>query len=125
MKAFKSKKFLKESTIWGLLLWFVGYVLGIIFFMFLPQNLIGFFVMPIGVLITLWILIKKVENKKIGYYFSLAVVWVIIAVTFDYLFIVKMFKSTNYYKLDVYLYYFLTFTLPPIVGWLKNSVFKK
>jgi len=45
----------------------------------------------------------------------------LIAVIFDYLFLVKMFKPTDgYYKLDVYLYYILTFLLPLIVGWRKK-----
>jgi hypothetical protein len=33
-----------------------------------------------------------------------------------------MFKPADgYYKLDVYLYYILTFALPLIVGWRKST----
>jgi hypothetical protein len=40
---------------------------------------------------------------------------------FDYFLLVKVFKPVDgYYKLDVYLYYVLTFILPLIVGWRKS-----
>jgi hypothetical protein len=43
------------------------------------------------------------------------------AAALDYLFIVKLFKSADYYKPDVYVYYVLTFILPIAVGWYKKS----
>jgi len=50
-------------------------------------------------------------------------IWTIIAVVFDYIFIVKLLKPLDfYYKLDVYLYYSLTFILPILVGWRKTMV---
>lgn len=43
------------------------------------------------------------------------------AVVCDYFFLVKLFKPADgYYKLDVYMYYFLTLTFPLIIGWRKN-----
>jgi nicotinamide riboside transporter PnuC len=52
----------------------------------------------------------------------LAVIWTVIAVLFDYLFIVKAFKPADgYYKPDVYLYYALTFIVPLLIGWWKKS----
>ncbi len=81
--------------------------------------------MPIGVLITLWVLLKKVKADLFWDYIWLAVVWVLIAIIFDYLLIVKAFKPADgYYKLDVYLYYALTFILPLIVGWRKKAIQK-
>ncbi len=72
--------------------------------------------MPVGIAITLWILIKKVKFKTFEEYFWLGSIWAIIAIVFDYLFLVKLFKPVGYYKLDVFLYYALTFALPIIVG---------
>ena len=44
------------------------------------------------------------------------------AVVFDYLFIVKTLNpSDGYYKLDVYLYYVFTFIIPLFAGWRKNA----
>jgi len=53
-------------------------------------------------------------------YVGLGVIWTIIAVALDYVFIVKMLNSPDYYKLDVYSYYILAFSLPVIVGWYKK-----
>ena len=48
--------------------------------------------------------------------------WTLIAVVFDYVFIVKAFSPADaYYKLDVYVYYGLTCTIPMVVGWWKTS----
>jgi hypothetical protein len=41
------------------------------------------------------------------------------AVALDYIFLVKLFKATDYYKVDVYVYYVLTLLLPIVVGWYK------
>lgn len=83
--------------------------------------MVGWIIMPIGTAITLWVLLKKVKANSFQYYALLAFVWVLIAVALDYFFIVKAFKPADgYYKLDVYLYYVLTFALPLIVGWYKK-----
>ena len=120
-----NKQFLKDSLGWGLVLWFIGYVLGIILFFVLPSSMIGLFIMPIGVIITFWVLLKKVKGETFQYFSLLAVVWTAIAIAFDYLFIVKMFNPADgYYKLDVYLYYILTFIIPLIIGWWKNKKVK-
>ena len=78
--------------------------------------------MPIGIAITFWVLLKRGKGDTIQYYFKLAIVWTVIAIVFDYFFIVKMFKPTDgYYKLDVYLYYAFTFAIPLMVGWWKKT----
>jgi len=115
-------QFLKDSFGWGFILWLIGYALGFLFFAFVPTSLIGWFIMPIGVAITLWVLWKKVKGDSLQYYALLAVVWTLIAIVFDYLFIVKAFQPADgYYKFDVYLYYALTFLLPLVVGWRKSN----
>lgn len=115
------KKF-KEIFIWGFVLWLIGYLLGIVLFAFVPQSLLGWTIMPIGVIITLWVLVKKVKVETFRDYVLLAGVWAIIAIVFDYFFLVKVFNPVDgYYKLDVYVYYILTFTLPLVVGWKKSK----
>lgn len=117
-----SKQFLKQAIGWGLLLWFIGYVLGIIFFMFVPPALIGWVITPIGIALTLWVLFKKVSGTTLNYYFQIAVAWTVIAIVCDYLFLVLLFKPADgYYKLDVYIYYAVTFLLPIIVGYVKQN----
>ncbi|MEK7543571.1 MAG: hypothetical protein AAB557_01755 [Patescibacteria group bacterium] len=112
--------FLKDTFGWGFLLWLVGYILGILLFMLVPPSMIGWIIMPVGTIITVWILRKKIEGSTFYYYLLVGGVWTMIAILCDYLFLVKVFKPTDgYYKLDVYLYYLLTFLLPPFIGWKK------
>ncbi|NTW30107.1 MAG: hypothetical protein HGA33_02435 [Candidatus Moranbacteria bacterium] len=109
---------------WGFVLWLVGYVLGIVFFALVPKEQIGFFVMPLGMAFTLWVLWKKIEREELMCYFGLGIIWTIMAIVLGYLFNVKMFHLTDYYKPDVYLYYVLTFVLPIAVGWYRFKVNK-
>ena len=140
-----SKQFLKDALGWGFILWLIGYILGIALFAVVSPAMLGWIIMPIGIVITLWVLFKKVhpvksseysevaegefngvKSESFQYYFFLAIVWTLIAVIFDYFFLVKLFKPADgYYKLDVYLYYALTFLLPLFAGWRKQVVRNK
>lgn len=124
-----NKQFLKNSFGWGFILWLIGYLLGIILFAVVPPSLIGWVIMPVGIVLTLWVLIKKIKVSSVWYYLGVAIVWTVIAVAFDYLFLVKVFKPQGgYYKPDVYLYYIFTFILPVATGfWRKinNSASSK
>lgn len=116
-----SKKLLKDGLFWGFILWLIGYFLGIVLFMLVPANLMGWVITPIGIAITLWVLLKKINYKKLKSYFKLGAIWTAIAILFDYIFIVLLFSSSDYYKLDIYFYYLFTFTLPVLVGLYKRS----
>lgn len=118
-----NKRFLQDAFLWGFFLWLIGYVLGIVLFVIIPHTLIGWVIMPIGVIITLLVLLKKIKSDSIHYYVLLAVIWTLIAVVCDYFFLVKIFNPEDgYYKPDVYLYYLLTFTLPLLIGWKKTVI---
>jgi hypothetical protein len=113
----------KDALGWGFLLWLIGYILGIILFMIVPPSILGWIIMPVGIIITLWVLLKKIKSNSFWYYLLLAIIWTLLAIVFDYFFLVKIFKPVGgYYKLDVYLYYGLTFILPLFVGWRKVSL---
>lgn len=119
------KQLLKDALGWGIGLWLMGYILGIVFFLLLPPEAIGWVIMPIGTIITLWVLFKKIKSNSFKYYIFLGIIWTFIAIIFDYFFLVKIFKPEDgYYKLDVYLYYILTFVLPLFVGWRKGLIKK-
>lgn len=116
------RQLVRNSLVWGFILWLIGYILGFVFIFILPSSLIGWVIMPIGTIITLWVLFKKIKSEDFKHYLVLAVVWTVIAVVFDYLFIVKALNPADgYYKSDVYIYYTLAFVLPLIVGWWKKS----
>lgn len=110
-----------DSLGWGIILWLIGYVLGIVLFFFVPLAMIGWVIAPIGFLITLWAAVRWVERGNLGYYLLVAVIWTVLAVVLDYFFLVQLFKPADgYYKIDVYLYYTLTFLIPLGVGWWVN-----
>lgn len=121
MNIFTNKQFYKDAFGWGFILWLIGYVLGIMLFAVAPIYMIGWIIAPVGTALTFWVLFKKVRGGSLRYYALLACVWVLIAIVFDYFFLVKAFNPPDgYYKFDVYLYYVLTFVLPLAVGWWKN-----
>jgi hypothetical protein len=118
-----NKLFFQDTFGWGFLLWLFGYILGIILFMVVPPASIGWIIAPIATIITLWILMKKIKSSSLSYYFIVGIIWTMLAIVLDYFFIVKAFKPEDgYYKLDVYLYYTLTFILPLIIGIRKQKL---
>ena len=118
------KKIFLNTIFWGFVLWLFGYILGFVFFAFVPKGVIGWVIMPFGVAATLWVLIKKITREKFGCYIGLGVVWMIMAIVLDYVFLVKLLHAVDYYKVDVYLYYVLTLLLPLVVGWYKTRTHK-
>jgi hypothetical protein len=112
----------RDTLGWGILLWLIGYLIGILLFALVPVTMIGWVIMPIGIVITLWVLLRKIQGGSLANYLLIAAVWTLIAVVFDYFFLVKLLKPADgYYKLDVYLYYAITFALPLIVGFAKRA----
>lgn len=116
-----SHQFVKEVLIWGFILWFLGYVLGILLFFVVPSAWIGYVITPFGIALTYWVLLRKISAYSFFNYVVLGFIWTGIAIVFDYFFIIKLFHPLDgYYKFDVYLYYCVTFILPFIVGWKKQ-----
>ncbi|MBI4250397.1 hypothetical protein HY622_02305 [Candidatus Uhrbacteria bacterium] len=117
-----NKQCIKDGLGWGFLLWLIGYGLGMALFSLVPLWAIGWIITPIATAVTLWVLMKKIHSTSSRYFFSVSIVWTGIAVVCDYFFLVKAFNPPDgYYKLDVYIYYALTFTLPLLVGWYKTK----
>jgi len=116
------KKFYTDVLGWGFGLWLFGYLLGIALFAFVPPAALGWVITPIGISVSLWVLFKKIKSQTLSHYLSIGIGWMIIAIVFDYIFLVMFFHPADgYYKLDVYVYYAVTFLLPVLVGWYKSS----
>ena len=120
-----NKRIFLNTLFWGFILWLFGYVLGFLLFALVPKDIIGWYIMHFGIIFTLWVLFKKIKRESFGCYIGLGVIWMIMAIVLDYIFIVKLLKAADYYKPDVYLYYILTFVLPVIVGRRKKFVQNK
>ena len=115
-------RLLKDAFGWGILLWLVGYVLGLVLFAFVPPHLIGWVIMPFGTAMTLWIAFKKVTDGSLWYFTLVGLIWLSIAVVGDYVFIVKAFgPADGYYKLDVYVYYALTLAIPLVASRVRGA----
>ena len=110
-------RLLRDALGWGVGLWFFGYVLGVVLFFALPVSLIGWAITPVAIAVTLWVLTQQVKRGPLQRYVVIGVIWSGLAIALDYLFIVKLLNPEDgYYKLDVYLYYALTFLLPILAG---------
>ena len=56
------KKILLNTIFWGFILWLFGYILGFIFFGFVPKEQIGSYVMPLGIIATIFVLLKWIKR---------------------------------------------------------------
>jgi hypothetical protein len=113
---------LRDCLGWGLLLWLAGYVLSFLLFAFVPVAVIGWYVMPVLLLLTCLVLWMRVGIAPMSRTLVLGLSWCAIAVVLDNLFIVRLLDpSDGYYKLDVYVYYAGTLLLPPIAALLRRG----
>jgi hypothetical protein len=110
----------KNMLVWGFILWLVGYIAGFVLFFIVPKDMIGWVLSPFATIFTLWVLMKKVRRPELMCYFGTGLIWTLMAIALDYVFLVQLLHTgSSYYKADVFLYYGLTFALPPIVGYWK------
>lgn len=80
---------------WGFTIWLVGYLLGILLFFFVPASIIGWVIMPLGILITLWVLLKKMKLNSFKDYVFTSIVWVLIAIICDYMLLLSQLMVTT------------------------------
>lgn len=101
----------------GAVLWAIGYAVAIILFLFVPVAMIGWIVLPLMTPVTVYAAQARLKTgmKSVSYAFVVAATWASIAVAFDYIFLVSAFNVQNYYDLDVFVYYALTFLIPVAV----------
>ncbi|MCQ8894026.1 MAG: hypothetical protein NQU46_05285 [Methanolinea sp.] len=101
----------------GVFLWLLGYIASILLFFSPYAPIMGWVItpafIPVTIAITWWWFRRR--RLPLSYYIRVGLVWTVIAVVFDYLFIVVLFHAT-YYAIDVFLYYGLTFLIPVGVG---------
>ena len=103
----------------GIGFWLIGYIASIILYFFIPNGILGWVLFVIFTPICLYVSYLRFRKRKedMQYYLMIAAVWLIIAIIFDYIFIVNAFHTNSYYKLDVLVYYATTFIIPVLIGY--------
>ncbi|HEY7777097.1 MAG TPA: hypothetical protein VIA09_01030 [Nitrososphaeraceae archaeon] len=102
----------------GCILWFIGYAFSLSLFPIVPVAMIGWLVSAVLIPITILVALTRFKNSQMSfsYYLFVGIVWLAIAFSLDYLFIIVAFNVSNYYNLDVFIYYVVTFLIPLVIG---------
>ena len=117
-KVFFMKQLMKDTAGLGTALWLIGYLAALVLFFSPYAGVMGWILLAIFTPVTIVIVLfwfRKRECLPLQYYAGVGVVWVLIAVVLDYLFIVLLFRA-SYYGIDVFVYYAVTFLVPVGVG---------
>jgi hypothetical protein len=116
------KQLIKDTAGLGTALWLIGYLASLVLFFTPYAGVMGWILLviftPVTIVIVLW-WFRKRERLPLQYYAGVGVAWVLIAIVLDYLFIVLLFHA-NYYGIDVFVYYAVTFLIPVGVGLFLN-----
>jgi hypothetical protein len=112
-----ARKVLVDTIGIGVVLWAIGYAIGMILFALVPVTMIGWIALPIMAPITVYTSFARLKTGATAFHVLLvALAWTSIAVAFDYTFLVSAFDVQSYYDADVIIYYALTFLIPASVG---------
>jgi hypothetical protein len=116
------KQWIKDTAGLGTGLWLIGYLASLALFFTPLAGIMGWVLIGIFTPVTIaiaWWWFRQREPLPLQYYAGVGIAWVLVAVVFDYLFIVLLFQAT-YYGADVFVYYALTFLIPVGVGLYLN-----
>jgi hypothetical protein len=112
------QQWIKDTAVLGTGLWLMGYLASLVLFFTPFAGIMGWILLiiftPVTIAVT-WLWFRQRKGLSLEYYAKVGIVWVLIAVVFDYMFIVLLFQTT-YYEADVFVYYALTFLIPVSVG---------
>jgi len=117
------KKWMKDTAGLGTVLWVIGYLASLVLFFSPFAGVMGWILLAIFTPVTIaivWWWFRKRERLLLRYYAGVGVAWVLIAIVLDYLFIVVLFQA-NYYGIDVFVYYAVTFLIPVGIGMFLNK----
>jgi hypothetical protein len=102
----------------GFLLWLAGYLASIPLYFIAPRDMLGWALFAVFTPVTVYVAYWRFHKRELsmGYYLVVAIAWTLIAISFDYVFIVMLLKAADYYKLDVLVYYAVIFLIPVLIG---------
>lgn len=113
---------LKDTAGLGVLLWLLGYIASLLLFVSPFARIMGWILIAVFTPVSVIIVWRWFTGRDLplAYYAGLGIAWTVIAVVFDYLFIVLLFSAT-YYGPDVFVYYAITFLIPVCIGLLEMA----
>jgi hypothetical protein len=102
----------------GFILWLAGYLSSIPLYFLVPKVILGWVLFAAFTPVTLYVAYWRFHKRElpVGYYLIVAIVWTLIAISFDYVFIVTLLNAKDYYKMDVFVYYATIFIIPMLIG---------
>jgi hypothetical protein len=113
--------YVRDGLIWGTVLWLFGYALGFLLFPFVPTDLIGWYIMPVGLAATAIVLWRFVKVANFQYAFTIGLIWCVLAIILDFVFLVMLLNTGDgYYRPDVYVYYASAFLMPIAAALLRG-----
>ncbi|MDD1707953.1 MAG: hypothetical protein LUQ33_02115 [Methanoregulaceae archaeon] len=111
-------QWIKDTAGLGTALWLMGYLASLVLFFTPYAGIMGWILLavftPVTIVITWWWFNTR-KSLSLRYYAGVGIAWMLIAIVLDYLFIVLLFNAT-YYDPDVFVYYAVTFLIPPGFG---------
>lgn len=106
---------LRDTLGLGTFFWLLGYLASLVLYFSPVPYSIGWVLLVIFTPFTIWVTwwwFRQRERLPLMYYAGVGVVWMLLAIVLDYLFIVLLFDAVEYYVLDVLVYYALMFLIP-------------
>ena len=113
-----NKRFLKDAIGLGLILWAIGFVLGMILFTVVDVSMMGWIIMPVVVIAAIFLSARmaKAHPAALSYFIGVGLTWLAISLILDYFILVRGYNAENYYDLDIMIYYAGMLLIPSIVA---------
>jgi uncharacterized membrane protein YfcA len=117
-------KKLVDTVLLGIAVWAIGYAMG--FYIITTPGYPGVMDQPVTLLEASAVIalvtgaityVRFRKRSSVTWKYALLVGgnWLLVAVVFDFLFIVLLFNASQYYRLHILVYYLLTFIVPTVI----------
>ncbi len=113
------KHSLIDTFVYGLVLWVIGFALGMALFPFVDVSIMGWFIMPVVLIVALILAVRMRRRRSaapVSYFIGVGVVWVMVSLILDYLILVQAYNAEGFYDTDIVIYYVGMFLIPIVVS---------
>src|SRR3989338_11132512 len=101
------KKILKIGFGWGLFIWGIAFIIGMVAFIYVPPENIGLVILPFVLPLMAFVSYKKLKDEEgpPWLYPVIGIIWLTLSFILDYVILVQGFKAENFYDTDILIYY--------------------